>query len=224
MKTLLYIFAALALTALVVLSCGKKKTAAPAIEEAVVPEETVEEDAVEAPVYVPGLFDIVTDCGTIRVQLYEDTPKHLENFTKLVGKHFYDGVLFHRVIRDFMIQTGDPFTKDTAMVARYGQGGPGYTIEAEILPQHTHKKGAVAAARLGDRANPMRESSGSQFYIVLSEDGCRHLDGQYTVFGETVSGLDVVERIGLKPTNRRDMPLEPIHIITVNPVEFVPEQ
>ena len=219
MKTLLYIFAALTLMALAVLSCGKKKNVAPAVEEAVVPEEIVEEDAEEAPVYVPGLFDIVTDCGTIRVQLYEDTPKHLENFTKLVGKHFYDGVLFHRVIRDFMIQTGDPFTKDTAMVARYGQGGPGYTIEAEILPQHTHKKGAVAAARLGDRANPMRESSGSQFYIVLSEEGCRHLDGQYTVFGETVSGMDVVEKIGRKNTNRYDMPLEPVHIITVNPVE-----
>ena len=218
----------LSLTAILtmsVLSCGHKKgTPAPEEDAAVLPPESEESaDSVEAEHYVPGLFDIVTDLGTIRVQLYEDTPLHRDNFASLVRRHFYDGVLFHRVISDFMIQTGDPFTKDTSMVARYGEGGPGYTISPEILPQHTHKKGAVAAARLGDYANPRRESSGSQFYIVLSEDGCRHLDGGYTVFGETVSGLVVVDKIGALPTNRYDFPLQPVHIITVNPVKEEPE-
>jgi len=217
--------AALVLLALALSSCGKKKAAEPSPVETEEPMEEVLDQATEPEAsYVPGLFDIETDYGTIRVQLYEDTPKHLENFRKLVDQHFYDGVLFHRVISGFMIQTGDPFTKDTALVARYGQGGPGYTVDAEILPQHTHKKGALAAARLSDVANPLRESSGSQFYIVLSEEGCRHLDGAYTVFGETVSGLEVVDLIGSMMTDRYDMPLEPVHIITVKPVAVETEE
>lgn len=154
-----------------------------------------------------AVFDLYTNYGNIRIRLYEDTPYHYHNFVKLAEEGFYDGVMFHRIIKDFMIQTGDPFTKDTALVARYGQGGPGYTIPSEFRPEHRHKKGAVAAARLGDRANPAKESSGSQFYIVLNEEHCRHLDGEYTVFGETIDGMNVVEKIGALPTDAYDRPL-----------------
>ena len=132
------------------------------------------------------VFDIVTTMGTIRVRLYKDTPRHRDNFVKLALSGYYDGVLFHRVINNFMIQGGDPFTKDTTLVAKYGEGGPAYTIPAEMRddegkPLHRHKKGALAAARVGDLANPYKESSGSQFYLVQNPDACLHLDGEYTV-------------------------------------------
>lgn len=164
------------------------------------------------------VFDIVTTMGTIRVKLYKDTPKHRDNFVKLASEHFYDNILFHRVIRDFMIQCGDPQTKDPDCdPALYGQGGPGYTIPAEILPAHKHKKGALAAARKGDQANPNKESSGSQFYIVHSAANCAQLDGEYTVFGETISGLDVIDKIASVTTGDKDRPVEPVKIISVRP-------
>ena len=158
------------------------------------------------------VFDIVTSMGTIRVKLYKDTPKHRDNFAKLALSHYYDGVLFHRVIDEFMIQGGDPYTRDTARVAEWGEGGPGYTIDAEFVPEHTHKKGALAAARRGNLANPLKESSGSQFYLVVNPDNCKHLDGEYTVFGETIGGLNVIDRIARVSTDRFDHPVHPVTI------------
>ena len=163
------------------------------------------------------IFDIVTTMGTIRVKLYKDTPKHRENFIRLALTHFYDNVLFHRVIDGFMIQGGDPYTRDTSRVAEWGEGGPGYTIDAEILPEHIHKKGALAAARRGDLANPMKESSGSQFYLVQDSTNCKHLNGAYTVFGETVGGLNVIDRIARVQTDRYDRPVNPVRILRVTP-------
>lgn len=112
-----------------------------------------------------------TDKGNITIALYDETPLHKANFIKLVNEHYYDGLLFHRVIKDFMIQTGDPHSRNAAPEARLGEGDPGYTIPAEIkFPQLFHKRGAVAAARQGDMVNPQRNSSGSQFYIVWGKD------------------------------------------------------
>ena len=151
------------------------------------------------------VFDIVTSMGTIRVKLYKNTPKHRDNFTKLALSHYYDNLLFHRVIDGFMIQGGDPYTRDTTRFEEWGEGGPGYTIDAEIRPEYTHKKGALAAARRGNLANPMKESSGSQFY------------GEYTVFGEAVGGLNVIDRIARVKTDRYDRPLRPVTIERIRP-------
>lgn len=163
------------------------------------------------------VLDIKTDLGTIKVKLYKETPLHRDNFVKLASEGYYDGLLFHRVIDGFMIQAGDPLTKDPSKSAQYGTGGPGYTIPAEIIPGLTHKKGALAAARRGDAANPKRESSGSQFYIVQEPQTCAQLDGQYTVFGETISGFDVIDRIAAVETDGRDKPVKDIHIISIRP-------
>ena len=163
------------------------------------------------------IFDIVTNMGTIRVKLYKDTPKHRDNFARLAITRYYDGLLFHRVIDGFMVQGGDPYTRDTSRVEEWGEGGPGYTIDAEILPEHTHKKGALAAARRGDLANPMKESSGSQFYLVQDSTNCKHLNGAYTVFGETVGGLNVIDRIARVQTDRFDRPVHPVRILRVSP-------
>ncbi len=168
-------------------------------------------------------FDIVTDLGTIRVRLYKETPLHRDNFVKLVSEGFYDGVLFHRVIDGFMIQTGDPLTKDPSKADLYGTGGPGYTIPAEFNRALTHKKGALAAARRGDAANPKKESSGSQFYIVQDAENCSQLDGAYTVFGETVEGLDIIDKIAAVRTDRRDRPVQDIHIRYIKPAGQVNE-
>ena len=165
-------------------------------------------------------FDIQTTKGTIRIKLYNKTPIHLKNFEKLVKENFYDSLLFHRVINGFMIQTGDPYTKDSSKVDMYGQGGTEYTLPAEFIPEYTHKKGAIAAARRGDRANPKKSSSGSQFYIVQNEENCMHLDGQYTVFGETIEGFDVIDKIAQVATDRYDRPYEDIRIITIKPVKI----
>ena len=165
------------------------------------------------------MFDIVTNMGTMRIKLYSKTPKHRENFVKLVAEHYYDSLLFHRVIDGFMIQAGDPYTRDTSKASLYGQGGPDYTIPAEFVNEYWHKKGAIAAARKGDMANPKKASSGSQFYIVQDENNCLHLDGQYSIFGETIEGLDVIDKIAKVPTDRYDRPLEDVRIITIKPVE-----
>lgn len=116
----------------------------------------------------PPEADVVieTDSGDIYIKLYDETPGHKANFLKLAKEEFYDGTLFHRVIRGFMIQGGDPWSKDPAKTAQAGGGGPGYTQPAEFNPAFVHKKGAICAARQGDQVNPMRKSSGSQFYIV----------------------------------------------------------
>lgn len=238
-------------------------------------------------------LDITTTAGVIKIRLYDDTPKHRDNFLKLAKDGFYDGVLFHRVIDGFMVQTGDPDSKTAAKGAMLGSGNPGYTVPAEIVyPKHYHKYGALAAARTGDNMNPMRESSGSQFYIVtgkkyneptlarmqemslqkelqayfmnlqrenmdtirslrLAKDsvglenlrqelikkteenvkptqmteqmvkdyttigGTPHLDDQYTVFGEVLEGMDVVEKIQKAETDGHDRPVEDIKILSV---------
>lgn len=168
------------------------------------------------------VFDIATNMGTIKVKLYKDTPKHRDNFAKLAISGYYDGLLFHRVINGFMIQGGDPYSRDTSKVDLLGQGGPDYTIPAEMrdgegAPLHRHKKGALAAARRGDQANPYKESSGSQFYLVQNADACIHLDGEYTVFGETVAGLNVIDRIAAVETDRRDRPENDVKILSIRP-------
>jgi cyclophilin family peptidyl-prolyl cis-trans isomerase len=109
---------------------------------------------------------IKTSYGDMVAVLYDDTPKHKENFIKLAKSHYYDSTLFHRVIKGFMIQGGDPDSKKAAPGAMLGRGGPGYTIDAEILPKYFHEKGALSAARMGDVANPKKASNGSQFFIV----------------------------------------------------------
>lgn len=207
-------------------SCGgnTKKAAAEAAAQAEADslaaaelEQTVMEKISNLP--EEPVFDIVTSLGVIRIKLYSQTPKHRENFAKLALSGFYNGILFHRVIDGFMIQAGDPLSKDPANAAKFGTGGPGYTIPAEFIPEYTHKKGALAAARRGDAANPMKESSGSQFYLVQDEWNCSQLDGQYTVFGETVEGLDVIDKIASVETNQKDLPLQEVKIITIKLVD-----
>jgi cyclophilin family peptidyl-prolyl cis-trans isomerase len=169
-------------------------------------------------------YDIVTTHGTMRVKLYNKTPKHRDNFKKLVAEKYYDDIRFHRVIEGFMIQAGDPYSRDTSMINMWGQGGPDYTVPAEFVNEYWHKKGALAAARKGDMANPTKASSGSQFYIVHDENACLHLDGQYSIFGEVIEGLDVIDAIATTATDRYDRPYEDVIITTIKPyVETAPE-
>ena len=220
---------ALAAAALMAFGCGnssKKAEAAAQAEQArldsieAAQQAAKEKTAMEKMATLPEepVFDIVTNIGTITVKLYSKTPKHRDNFEKLALTGYYNGLLFHRVINGFMIQGGDPFTRDTsaAAVAKYGQGGPGYTIPAEFVPEYKHKKGALAAARRGDVANPMKEASGSQFYIVQDEKACAQLDGAYTVYGETIKGFDIIDRIAQVATDNRDKPVMPVKIIKVS--------
>lgn len=173
---------------------------------------------------------IHTSYGDITAKLYNDTPKHRDNFIKLVKEGWYNGSPFHRVIKDFMIQGGGKAD---------GTQDPGYTVDAEILPNHFHKKGALSAARKGDQVNPLKKSSGSQFYIVEGQvandqylnsvsaqtgrkfteeekklyktlGGTPHLDGGYTVFGEVISGFEVIDKISSVPTGKGDVPLRPV--------------
>lgn len=179
---------------------------------------TMEKKMIEEPE-----FDIVTSKGTMRIKLYSMTPKHRDNFVKLVNEKYYDGVRFHRVIEGFMIQTGDPYSRDTAKVNLWGQGGPDYTVPAEFVNQYWHKKGAIAAARKGDLANPKKASSGSQFYIVHDENACLHLDGQYSIFGEVIDGLEVIDKIATVETDYYDRPMEDVFIESIKPVITEPE-
>jgi cyclophilin family peptidyl-prolyl cis-trans isomerase len=169
-------------------------------------------------------FDIITTHGTMRVRLYDKTPQHRDNFVKLVSDKYYNGIRFHRVIEGFMIQTGDPYSRDTAMINKWGTGGPEYTVPAEFVADYHHKKGALAAARKGDLANPKKASSGSQFYIVHDPENCAHLDGQYSIFGEVVSGLEIIDKIATVDTDRYDRPYEDVIINTIKPVvELAPK-
>ncbi len=181
------------------------------------------------------LVEIETEYGTMTVELSNATPQHRDNFIKLAEEGFYDGTLFHRVIKGFMIQGGDPLSKNEQPGAMIGTGGPGYTIPAEFVDSLYHIKGAIAAARQGDQVNPEKRSSGSQFYIVQgrtfteeelamveSRKGFRYtqeqreayktlggtpfLDGDYTVFGKVVKGLDVIDKIASVETNPGDRP------------------
>lgn len=184
---------------------------------------------------------ISTKFGDMTVLLYDETPKHRDNFIKLVENGFYNGTLFHRVIQGFMIQGGDPNSIGASPDQRLGNGGPGYTIEAEILPEFIHKKGALSAARQGDQVNPEKRSSGSQFYIVQGKPvtaqqlnqmaqqtgafytaeqietykkvgGTPFLDNNYTVFGEVIDGMEVIDMIAAVPTKPGDRPVEDVDI------------
>lgn len=188
------------------------------------------------------LIEFQTTEGTMMVKLYNETPQHRDNMVKLVKSGYYDGLLFHRIIKDFMIQGGDPDSKGAKPGQMLGQGGPGYTIPAEFIDTLIHKKGALAAARMGDQMNPTKASSGSQFYIVhgriFNENelasfearsgrkytdaqkqiyatlgGTPHLDGAYTVFGELVSGFDVLDKIARTQTAAGDRPVKDMVII-----------
>lgn len=170
---------------------------------------------------------ITTDYGNITVVLYNETPQHRDNFVKLVNEGWYEGSPWHRIIKDFMIQGGQNAD---------GRMDPGYKVQAEFVPGKFHKKGALSAARQGDQANPEKASSGSQFYIVQGQildpsnfnmyeqrygvtftpemheaystiGGTPHLDGQYTVFGEVIDGLDIIDKIAAVPTAKGDVPL-----------------
>jgi peptidyl-prolyl cis-trans isomerase B (cyclophilin B) len=185
-----------------------------------------------------------TTKGEVIFKLYNETPKHKANFLKLIEKNFFDSLMFHRVMKDFMVQTGDPQSRNASRYKQLGGGGPGYNIDAEIDNRFIHKRGALAAARDPDDINPKRRSSGSQFYIVQgrryprkympkfeekrgkkyteeelityeSLGGTPHLDGQYTVFGEVVKGLDVVKEISEQPTNRVNRPLKDVYILNI---------
>jgi cyclophilin family peptidyl-prolyl cis-trans isomerase len=155
------------------------------------------------------LVTIGTSLGNITLLLYDETPLHKANFVKLSQSGFYNGTTFHRIIDGFMIQGGDPNSKD-ADPYNDGQGGPGYTIPAEFNPKYSHVKGALAAARMGDAVNPKKESSGSQFYLVENNEGAHFLDNQYTVFGQVIKGIEVVEKIAEQAKDGRDRPINDI--------------
>lgn len=173
-------------------------------------KEKAESDALNTAVIADKkdfLFTIETSLGKIKFILFEDTPIHRSNFLMLARKGYFDGTTFHRVINGFMIQGGDPNSKDDNP-RNDGQGGPGYTLQAEI--KHPHVQGAIAAARMGDAVNPKKESNGSQFYIVQPPQGTAMLDGEYTVFGQVLAGFEVVDAISLVPKDRSDRPKENI--------------
>ncbi|MEI6884779.1 MAG: peptidylprolyl isomerase [Bacteroidota bacterium] len=173
-------------------------------------------------------FVIHTDYGDMKGFLYNETPKHRDNFVKLVKAGFYDGTLFHRVIPQFMIQGGDPDSKNAKPLQQLGSGDAGYTVPAEFNPAFIHKKGALAAARQGDNVNPAKASSGCQFYIVEGKKypaaslpakytadqkkiyetigGTPFLDGGYTVYGEITDGLDIIDKIANVDRDQNDRP------------------
>lgn len=182
---------------------------------------------------------IETNYGDMLVKLYNATPEHQENFMKLAAEGFYNDLLFHRVIEGFMVQGGDPASRNASSNQRLGSGGPGYTIPAEFVDTLVHVKGALAAARTGDQVNPEKRSSGSQFYIVqgrstseaalktiaarggfdyapgqieryLELGGTPFLDQNYTVFGQVVEGLDVIDKIAAVRKNPGDRPMEDV--------------
>ena len=192
----------------------------------------------------PARVAIHTDFGDMVIELSDSTPGHRDNFLKLAAEGFYTDLLFHRVINGFMIQGGDPESKNAEPGTRLGSGGPGYKIDAEIRADHLHFKGALAAARQGDMANPTRMSSGSQFYIVhgkkwdegtldrieegnqmqiggfgysdsaravyMNQGGTPFLDMNYTVFGQIVDGLDIIDSIASVKTLPGDRPEEDV--------------
>jgi cyclophilin family peptidyl-prolyl cis-trans isomerase len=182
---------------------------------------------------------ISTPFGDMTVLLYDKTPQHRDNFLKLAGEGYYNGTLFHRVIKGFMIQGGDPDSRGAAPGQPLGKGGPDYTLPAEFHPELIHKKGALAAARRGGPQNPEKRSSGSQFYIVQGKKysgaelnriasrsgafytgdqiqtyqemgGTPSLDNDYTVFGEVIDGIEVIDKIAAVKTAPGDRPVEDV--------------
>jgi cyclophilin family peptidyl-prolyl cis-trans isomerase len=200
-------------------------------------EKTIQISAPE-----PCLVEILTPHGRMVVQLSDETPLHRDNFIKLVESGFYDSLLFHRIIRGFMIQGGDPNSRGAGPDVRLGSGGPGYQIDAEFRSSLVHHKGALCAARMGDGVNPLKKSSGSQFYIVQGNKtsdnildgvearkefrynaeqretyktlgGTPHLDLDYTVFGMVIEGLDVIDRITEAKTMPGDRPEKDVWMV-----------
>ncbi len=157
--------------------------------------------------------DVAGSTREIVIELDEkNAPKTSANFKKLAASGFYDGIAFHRVIPNYIVQAGDPLTKDATQKHLWGTGGPGYTIPAEIgLP---HERGSVAMARLGDASNPNKASSGSQFYIALAR--LAKLDREYTVFGKVISGLEYLDQIAASPTDSNNNPAERIEIVAAS--------
>lgn len=191
-----------------------------------------------------NMIEMQTTAGRLVIELYDQTPQHRDNFIKLAESGYYDSLLFHRVINQFMIQGGDPDSKNAPKGKQLGQGGPGYTVPAEFVDSLLHIKGALAAARTGDMVNPTKASSGSQFYIVQGRvfsdselnnfemrsgrkyteaqrelyktvGGTPHLDGAYTVYGRVVEGLEVIDKIASSPTAPGDRPVEDVRILSV---------
>lgn len=194
------------------------------------------------------LIEIATSFGNISIELYNNTPLHRDNFLQLVEQNYYDGLLFHRVMRGFMVQAGDPESRNAQAEQRLGGGGPGYTIPPEMIQGNYHFKGALAAARAPDDVNPQKESSGSQFYIVhgsevkqdqldilsrqkrivyqksdidqyLDSGGAPQLDNEYTVFGRVIDGLEVVDKIAATQTDPNNRPGTDVKIIKIREIK-----
>ena len=168
------------------------------------------------------LIKIETSFGSMTMWLWDEAPLHKENFLKLAKDGFYNGTTFHRVINEFVIQGGDPNSKDSDP-NNDGTGGPGYTIPAEFVSTLTHKFGAVGAARKGDASNPTKASNGSQFYIVEKSSGTGFLDGNYTVFGQIIDGFTVINTIATQPKDGNDRPTTDI-TMTVSVIELSLEE
>ncbi len=195
----------------------------------------------KSPNYAP-IVEITTAYGVMEVQLYSSTPLHRDNFVKLIKDNYYDSLLFHRVIGNFMIQGGDPMSKNASAGMMLGNDGPGYTIPAEFVDTNIHIKGSLAAARLGDNVNPKKESSGSQFYLVqgqkvsaqmldmmskrkgntyteeqkkayMEKGGTPHLDGDYTVFGRVIKGIEVIDKIAKVSTGVNNRPVKDVWMV-----------
>ncbi|WP_172665840.1 peptidylprolyl isomerase [Flammeovirga sp. OC4] len=158
------------------------------------------------------VIHITSSYGEIVLILSDKTPDHKKNFIHLAKDGFYNGTTFHRVLKDFMIQGGDPNTRPNGDSTRIGIGNPGYTINSEFDSTLVHNYGMIGAARQNDEINPNKSSSGSQFYIVQAKAGAHHLDGEYTVFGMVVKGMDVVEKISDLEINREGKPLKRVEI------------
>lgn len=194
--------------------------------------------------------EMITDKGTIIIRLSDSTPLHRDNFLRLAKQGYYDSMLFHRVIKEFMIQSGDPNSKHAKPAEQLGNGDPGYSIPAEFRESLFHHKGVIAAAREGDDANPNKASSGSQFYIVEGKKysldlltkgektskrkmpdkqkevynkmgGVPWLDGGYTVFGEVIKGFDVIDSIAIVKTDSLDRPIKDVRIIKMKLIKRV---
>jgi peptidyl-prolyl cis-trans isomerase B (cyclophilin B) len=243
-----YLAGLIAVFGLFTVGCGnqasEKKAKTPTKKQATASQakkETKASETIKATEMKGQKVKLSTKYGDMVILLYDETPKHRDNFIKLANEGYYDGTLFHRVIKDFMIQGGDPDSKNATPDQRLGVGGPGYTIEAEFIPEFYHKKGALAAARQGDQMNPERRSSGSQFYIVQGKKytaaelnnmaqrsgafytpeqievyqtlgGTPFLDTQYTVFGEVIEGMDVIDKIAAVKTGAQNRPVEDLEM------------
>ncbi|MGD0744968.1 MAG: peptidylprolyl isomerase [Verrucomicrobiota bacterium] len=197
-----FLVCALSVAALFVAGCSNGKPSAPAVDTAALTNQ--------APV-VPNTNEvavITTSEGVMVLEFYPDVaPNHVANFKKLARSGFYDGTCFHRVIPGFMIQGGDPNTKNDSAKDSWGQGGPGYTIKAEFNSKH-HARGILSMARTSDP-----NSAGSQFFICHADAG--NLDGQYTVFGNLIKGFDVLDKIATTPTEGPDRPINRMNIDSI---------